>query len=292
MDKQHQKVMLDLERLLQTQEFKSAEEMQAFVNKYLVGQTIPEFDRQALTPAEQAQDMVYEANQVADLMEAEGLVFDALQLDPECVEAYEFMGERAVSPVASLTLFKEGYTLAAKKLGEKFFQQNAGLFWGIHESRPYMRCLKAYGDCLNLLGDPEAALDVYLRMLELNPNDNQGVRDLAGALCLELNQLDQFEKLHQQFEDDHSAFHFFNHALFLFLTQGDTEISRAALQKAKSQNKHVLPLFTSRKELPQFPDSHGVGDKNEAIYYAHIAREVWREKPGAMEWLAKSVYKS
>ena len=40
MQKNHEKAMLDLQRLLKTQNFNNIEEMQAFMNKHVVGQKI------------------------------------------------------------------------------------------------------------------------------------------------------------------------------------------------------------------------------------------------------------
>jgi hypothetical protein len=113
---------------------------------------------------------------------------------------------------------------------------------------------------------------------------------LAGLYCIELEQQDRFIKLHKQYHEDASAFHYFNWALFLFVKEGDSEEARKALAEAKSHNKHVLKLMTSKKELPFMPDHYGFGDKNEAIMYCTFAREVWLNKKDAMEWLAKSYF--
>src|SRR5688572_27155887 len=105
MDKNHDKAMLDLQRLLKTQDFKSIEEMQEFVNKNIIGQTIPSFDKTALSTEEQAQDLVYQAMEADDIFEADSLIYSALALDPDCAEAYEYLGDVAGSPLISLILF-------------------------------------------------------------------------------------------------------------------------------------------------------------------------------------------
>src|SRR5712691_9163753 len=115
MDKQHEKAMLDLQRLLKTQDFKSIEDAQEFVNKNVVGQKIPSFDKEALTMEEQAQDLVYQAIEEEDVIAADALIFQALLYDPDSAEAYEYLGDMAGSPMASLLLYKNGFTAARKQ---------------------------------------------------------------------------------------------------------------------------------------------------------------------------------
>jgi tetratricopeptide (TPR) repeat protein len=291
MDKNHEKAMLDLQRLLKTQNFETPEEMEAFIQQNILGQKIPPFDKEALTPEEYAQDLVYQAQDCDDVIEADKLIYQALELDPECVEAFEYLGDMAGSPMASLIFFKNAFLLAEKKLGEKFFQENKGHFWGIHETRPYMRCLKSYTECLYTLGQKELALDIYFVLLELNLNDNQGVRDFAGLYSIELAQLDRFKKLHHDYAEDPTAFHFYNWALYLFVQQGNSEEARHALSAAKQQNKHVFHMLPSRKALPMLPEYFGIGDKNEAVTYCTFAQPIWKAQPGAIDWLTKSVFK-
>lgn len=291
MERKHEKAMIDLQRLLKTQDFKTLEEAQEFMNKHVVGQQIPRFDKEALSREEQAQDLVYQAIEEEDVIKADSLIFLALLHDPDCTEAYEYLGDTADSPMASLLLYKNGCASARKKLGEKFFKENKGHFWGIHETRPYMRCLKNYAECLYMLDQKAPALDIFFELLELNPNDNQGIRDQTGLYLLEHDQFEKYLKLHHDYREDGTAFHLYNYALYAFLAYGDCEKSRGALSEAKTQNKHVLHLLPSKKTLPPLSEFYGIGDKNEAIYYCTIAQPIWAFKPGALHWLQKALLK-
>ena len=289
MQKNHEKAKLDLQRLLKTQNFNNIEEMQAFMNKHVVGQKIPEFDNEALTLEEQAQDLIYKAAQEDNPIAADRLIFQALHIDTDCVEAFELMGELVGSPMRSLYFYNNGVIAARKKLGKKFFKENVGHFWGIHETRPFMRCLKNYAECLYMLDQKEEALTVFFELLELNPNDNQGIRDQASLYCIELGRHDRFEKLQKEYNQDSTAFHYFNGALYTFIKNGDNNASRTELAKAREQNKHVLQLMLSKKELSVLADHYGIGDKNEALFYCTVAKDVWHSIPGALAWL-ENVY--
>ena len=278
--------MLDLHRLMQAANLKTEEDFERFARE-MTGKTIPSFEKEALSNEELAQDLVYQASETDDLVEADRLIFQAFAHDADCVEAFEYLATIPASPMISLMLYKNGMNAARKKLGEECFKQHTGFFWGMHETRPFMRCLQGYGDALHILGHIDAALDVYFEMLTLNPNDNQGVRDQAGLYCLQLNRLNDFEKLTKQYADDVTAFTHYNRVLFSFIKEGDSENSRSLFAQAKKENKHVPLLLASRKELPPLSETYSLGQKSEAIYYATYAREVWQSKIGSISWLEK-----
>ncbi|MFM7485585.1 MAG: hypothetical protein ACKOC0_03030 [Cytophagales bacterium] len=290
MSKKHQKAMLDLHRLMEAANLKTEEDYERFARE-MTGKTIPSFEREALSKEEQAQDLVYQASETEDVLAADQLIFQAFALDPDCVEAFEYLAEVAGSPMLSLMLFKYGFSAARKKLGEAYFKENKGYFWGLPETRPYMRCLQGYADALYLLGQPEAALEVYFEMLALNPNDNQGARDQAGLYCLQLDKLNQFEKLATDYTDDVTAFFHYNRVLFSFLKEGDSETTRSFFAEARKCNKHVPLLLTSRKQLPPLADTYTLGEKSEAVYYATFARPIWQAKLGSISWLEKMYQK-
>ncbi|OBT81374.1 hypothetical protein VE02_09963 [Pseudogymnoascus sp. 03VT05] len=73
--------------------------------------------------------------------------------------------------------------------GETIFEDGAGHFWGIVETRPYMRARYALVEALleiSTYAAVDAALNHLLDMLRLCRSDNMGVRDAAPALFLRL----------------------------------------------------------------------------------------------------------
>ena len=92
-----------------------------------------------------------------------------------------------------------------EEFGERFFKEHEGDFWLIHKTRPYMQCLFDQAHLLWENGEKEKAINQYKYMLKLNPNDNQGVRDVLLPNLLELNRLDEAEELYLQYEEDISA---------------------------------------------------------------------------------------
>ena len=80
-------------------------------------------------------------------------------------------------------------------------KENKGMFYGIHETRPFMRCLHQCSFCLYAMGNTKECVKILEEMVELNPNDNQGVRDYLLLYLLEVDETEKFKKYAKQFDD-------------------------------------------------------------------------------------------
>lgn len=285
MSKQQDKMMTDLQRLLGTQDFKSEEDLRKFMNS-IVGQKIPSFPKDTLNYQEQAQDLVYEAYELPP-EKAKRNIEKALQLDSNCIEAYEFLGEMESNAEIASIHYAKGIAIGKQIFGGKYLEEHKGAFWGFHETRPFMRCMQQYSDCLYMMDKVKECVSVLEEMIELNPNDNQGVRDQLLLYLIELDEKQKFEKYAKMFQEDGMAFALFTRALFAFKTEGETENANKQLQKALKQNKFVAAKILSKKSINVLSDHYGFGDKNEAEYYTYFAQDVWKNTKGATSWLKK-----
>src|SRR4029453_1662866 len=62
----------------------------------------------------------------------------ALGIWPDCADAYVLLGRCAGTPEEALALFAEGVAAAERTLSPEVFRDDAGHFWGLVETRPYM----------------------------------------------------------------------------------------------------------------------------------------------------------
>lgn len=280
------KLFQDLQRILDSQEFKSEEDVRKFMEG-LMGSPIPSFPKESLTIKEQAQDLIFEA---AELSDEEGyvLAIKALQMDPDCIEAYEYLGSLEPIPHTAIIYYKYGIEIGKQIYAKTHFREGIGNFWMIHETRPFMRCMQAYGDCLVNMGRFQEAVSVYEEMIRLNPNDNQGVRDQLLLYLIRNNDFNKFRKYDKLYKDDPGAFASFNRALFAFKTQGSSTISNELLKKAVESNKYVIPGLLKKSIPDELVQYYGTGDKNEAIYYCYFAHKIWHETTGAIDWIKKT----
>jgi tetratricopeptide (TPR) repeat protein len=234
-----------------------------------------------------AQDLMYEA------FEAQGarrvaLGREALAISPDCADAYLLLAEETASSLEEgLELLEQGAAAGERALGPEPFEEDVGYFWGLIETRPYMRARAALAETLWALGRREEAVAHQRELLRLNPNDNQGVRYRQAEYLLALERYEELEALFSAYEDDAAAAFAYTRALAAFRRQGDTPEAKRLLAEAREQNPHAPAYLSGSKRLPaRLPNYIGFGDASEAVDYAVGAKAQWESVPGALAWLA------
>lgn len=283
-----ERTLADVGALLAEQEFASVEEMNEFLQDVLVGGGVPR--RTPATPLEQAQELMYQAQGVAWSRERVRLARQALTISPDCADAYVLLAEEtARGPKEAAELYAQGVAAGERALGEDAFQEDVGQFWGLIETRPYMRARLGLAHALWALNRRQEAIAHLWDLLRLNPGDNQGVRYLLLNWLLESGD-DQIDKLVAQYPDDAAATWLYGRALHAFRTEGDTPRARQLRTDAEKGNPHVPAYLLGRQRLPRrLPEYIGFGDKNEAIVCAADQGAAWRRVPGALAWLEKGL---
>ena len=240
------------------------------------------------TPLERAQELIYDAFEADSDEKQIALARQALKISPDCADAYVLLAEHAETLEQALALNQQGVAAGERALGKRFFRENAGQFWGLLETRPYMRARLGLAQCLWSAHRSEAALAHYRDMLRLNPGDNQGIRYLLCECLLDLDRKDELDRLLDQYADDASATWVYSRALLAFRREGDTEASRRLLRKAAESNAHVPAYLVGNKPIPRdLPEYVGFGDEDEAVSYVVSSLSAWKNTPGAITWLRR-----
>ncbi|UII55601.1 SEC-C domain-containing protein [Cytobacillus spongiae] len=273
----------DLLEELKDHEFDSMEEAKAYIYSKINGN---EKKTGKQTDEQKAQDLIYEAIKAGGKKRYQ-LAQEALALNPLHPDGYTLLAEQASTMEDALLLYQKGMECGIEALGEDFFSENRGFFWGLIETRPYMRARYNYAQTLHNLGNMKDAITEYEGMIELNPEDNQGVRDLLLIAYIEVSDLKGAKRLMERFEED-SSMAAFNKVLLEIMNKGFTAKGRLLLNNAKSQNPHVIPYLVGKKKLPQeLPAYYGIGDENEAKTYALLHQHLWNQVSGMKQWLLK-----
>jgi len=280
----------DLHRLIDKQDFKNENDMKKFLDT-LIGKQIPEINEEELTDIEKAQDLVEEAYNLP-IREAFKNVEIAIKIDPDCIEAYEFFAKKQISVDSAIPYYEMAIKIGRRIFGGKYLENHRGHFWALHETRPFMRCMFAYSDMLYLKGQKKDCIAILEEMIVLNPTDNQGVRDQLMIYLIEQNEFNKFEKYSKLYPEDEGAYTHFNRALYSFKKDGERVKSNKLLKTAVQENKFVLPLIISSKLQTEIPEMYGMGDKNEAKYYAVYAQKIWKQTQGAIKWMMKFRFES
>lgn len=271
-----ERYMADLERALSEQEFESEEELQQFLDTL-------DFDKlgtpKPRSKRERAQELLYDAWESVGA-ERVHLAKQALKLYPNSADAYVILAQETAASVEEMReYFYKGMVAGERDLGSDYFRENTGHFWGIIETRPYMRAKQGYAECCWELGDYGEALDHYREMLVLNPGDNQGIRYQLLCLLLEQEEYEEAEELLEKYPEV-SAHMAYNRVLVTYAKSGLTKEVDKQLEQAFSTNPYVPDFLLGKKAIPnEPPESIGFGDEDEAIEYAFYHVSLWwREK--------------
>lgn len=214
-------------------------------------------------------------------------------MSPDCADAYVILAEQAADPETTRDLYAQAVAAGERALGPLTFEEQAGHFWGIVQTRPYMRARFGLARCLEELGQVDDAIGHYQELLRLNPTDNQGVRDILLPVLLTTGRDGEAGTLIEQFDGDISATWQYGWALWTFRREGDSKLARDRLRAAARANRHVPAYLTGKAEWPgPLPASYAFGSKEEAVLCAEELGAAWRETSGAEAWLTASTPKA
>lgn len=276
--------MSDIKTMLQGKQFQNLNEANAFLlGSMAQGRQIP--PQPPGSDLERAQDLMYEAWDT-DGPERAKMAREALKLSRDCADAYVLLAEEERELDKALDLYAQGVAAGERALGKHAFKRDVGHFWGIIETRPYMRARQGLTRCLWEKGRRDEAIGHYFEMLKLNPNDNQGVRYVLMSCLLDTGDVGRLNKLIGLYPDEGSPSWLFGRALHAFRCEGDSAESRMWRGDAKNSNKRVVPYLTGQKKLPKTsPEYITIGGEDEAVASALDLIDAWRGTPGALEWL-------
>ena len=282
-----EKMTSDLSRLLQGQDFKSEEEVQAYLDGIVNGGKIP--DAPPKTAVGFAQDIMYEAWDAEDKKERIKLAKEALSISPDCADAYNLLAEEGAKTLKEATeYYRKGMEAGRRALGEEIFKDNDGHFWAYTPTRPYMRSRAGYMECLWEAGACDEAIAQAKEMLKLNTSDNQGIRYILSAYLAGLERYDELgEFLNKgEYKDDCAAEWLYARALVSFVKNGDSEKANNELKIALKSNQYVPEYLTGKKAIPRFlPDRITMRGEDEGFCYASRYIAAWKKVPGAIDWL-------
>ena len=204
-----------------------------------------------------AQELMFQAWEERSAERRIALARKALEASPDCADAYVLLAEEAAAgSLEEMTrLYVQGVAAGERAIGKGAFEEHVGHFWGLLETRPYMRARHGLGQCLWQGGD----------------------RD------------DELAELLSRYENDASAVWVYSRALLEFRLRGEGDASRGALEAAVKANPHVPAYLIGKKKPPRrLPDHIGLGDEPEAIAYAAEHLGAWKAASGALGWLRRA----
>lgn len=240
------------------------EQLQKLIKKYNDGEVV-----YTNTILDDAYELLEIAENTKSKRQAIKYAKEAYEMCPGCFDALLFQVHLEDNPLKRMKLLDEGLEFEKDRLvEEKYFDKdNIGHFYGMFETRPYIRGLYAKADYLILDGKIKQARDICKEILKLNENDNMGARYLLMAIYAYLEEENDMLELYKKYpeEDLEMLFPLF----ILYYKQGNYKKEKEYLDRINKANPHFIKFFKgTMKENTKVPEGYySKGDSSEVIMY-------------------------
>jgi tetratricopeptide (TPR) repeat protein len=214
--------------------------------------------------------------------EAGRLFFKSIEIDPTLADGYNHLALiawRKEDWKQAEGLYRKALELAEPEI--KGIRR--GSFWGVTESRPYMRALHGLGLTAWKQGRLDEAKDIFEKMLKLDSNDNLGAGFLIGPVYHQMGDLDKAAVWYAQHEDD--PHNLYNHGLVL-IRKKSLEMATLKLVSAIIENPYVAPMLL-KEPLPECDwwHSSSLAEPQYAEDYVREYQSWWQKDESALKVL-------
>jgi tetratricopeptide (TPR) repeat protein len=279
-----ERLTAEVARFTQSSLFETLEDANRALSQRFSG-PIDDLPSTATTPLEKAQDLMYRAFEARGRRRVQ-MARKALELSADCADAYVVLAEESHGAEAAHALYEQALAAGERALGPEVFAKEAGRFWGIVHTRPYMRARLGLAQTLEALDRRDEAIEHYRELIRLNPGDNQGVRYALLSALLVGGRDAEAVALLDQFGDDPTPFWHYGRALLVFRREGDSRAARECLHTALRTNRHVPQYLTGDDEWPgPEPTTYAPGSREEAVICDSDLGDAWRATPDAIRWI-------
>ena len=244
-------------------------------------------EESATTPQSKAREIVDHACETEGRLRIK-LAREALRVWPDCADAWVLQADAMPDLSRSLELWRLGVEAGERALGPRRLKEYEGHFWGMLDTRPYMRARSGLAGALWEAGEHEEAIAHWHGLLRLNPDDNQGIRHELVPRLLEVHRDAEAKALLETFDEDISAALTYSAVLLEFRRSGAAEASQVVLNAAMRWNPNVPMYLTGRMPMNgPLPESYSRGSNEEARIASELLFEAWNSTDGAIEWLGR-----
>lgn len=217
------------------------------------------------------------------------LLDKALELNPANYEAKLVIVQQLKHPLLILAEIDEVIEGLKEEIKDLFVEENIGSFYGIWETRPYLRACATKVNALLEMEYLHEAVYHMEEIIRLNESDNLGYRDVLFIAYASFGMRDKHTELAQKYDFPELAHNFSN--LLLYLVEGNTEAAKKEIAKVEKENKYFLKLLVGK--LDDFEPSKAMegyyqkGDISEAMMVDELAVSFISEEN--FEWLLENI---
>ncbi|NIK12438.1 tetratricopeptide repeat protein [Alkalibacillus almallahensis] len=239
-----ERALYELHQNMADEPFDSLDDANEYLHNHINDSFTPKTDQQ------KAQIKMYDAFDTFDLDEQEKLVDDALQLDPNNIDALVMKAQLSEFVSETYHLMEKAISLGREQIDLQAIYDDE-MPWAVIENRPWFRAIEALGDFHNYMEDLDEAVELYEWLLfDLNPNDNQGIRYRLIICYLALNRLSDAKKLLTEYDEPSMSWSLNWAIYYIFVNDGIpvSEVEQSIL-KAYQYNPKLLDYFVDEDQL-------------------------------------------
>ena len=265
------------------------EKLQEFIKMYNNGEM--EYKN---TPLDDAYEILEEAHNARNEKEALRLAKKAYEKSSECFDAILFQCDLEENGIKRMTLLNDGLEFEKNRLTkEKYFdKENIGYFYGIFETRPYIRGLVIKIEYLLEEGKLRQAASVCKEVLKLNENDNLGARYLLMAIYAVLEEEKDMLDLYKKYPEEDLEMLFPLFAIYYKI--GNDKKAKDYLNRIDKCNSNFVKYFkgTIKPSEKVNPGYYSRGDSSEIFMYLSRYDYLLITMPRLHEYVIENLMKS
>ena len=245
------------------------------------------------TPLDDAYEILEEAQNAKTEKEAIKLAKKAYEKSKECFDAILFQCDLEENGIKRMKLLDDGLEFEKSRLTkEKYFdKENIGHFYGIFETRPYIRGLVIKAEYLLEEGKISQAENVCREVLRLNENDNMGARYLLMAIYATLEKENDMLKLYKKYPEEDLEMMFPLFALYYKL--GNDKKAKEYLNRVDKCNSNFVKFFngTIKESKNVSSGYYSRGDSSEIFMYLNRYDYLLITMPKLHEYVIENLMK-
>jgi len=209
---------------------------------------------------DKAYELLEKADNAKSKKQAIKYAKEALEVCPDCFDAVLFLADLEDNIIKKEKILDEGLEREKERLTEEgyFEEDNIGIFYGMFETRPYIRGLYIKALLSAKLGKMKIARDVCEEILRLNENDNTGARYLLMAVYSFLEEEDNVLKLYKKYKEEDLMM--LAPIMILYYKQSNYKKAKEYLKKIDKVNPNFRKFFSKDIEIDE---------DNSLGYYSH-----------------------
>ncbi len=292
MSRETEKIFRDLEKFLSNREFQNEEESNQAIKEFMSMQN-SKVPKKRGTDAWDYLEMAAEADNQEDALK---YATKALQLDKNLLDAEVLIAELTSDSSEELKQKYEKMISRSESYLKKvdvLIDENIGHFWGIVETRPYMRLRHSYIDLLINLGKFKKAIKECEELLVLSEGDNLGIRYKLVSLYAYFEDEENVIKIYEKFNKENSS-RMLLAIVALYYKLDDEKKAETYLKKLMKVNKGMKELFGDIEGLIDMmfdgdinPEIYQMDSKEEMMVALSDSQFLFAASPEFLFWVGK-----